>query len=117
MRKMSFAEKIKMIRERKKLTQKALGEMLRVGKPTIWNWENGKSKPRRPEILSKVEMLLEEVEDSSWERQEARRRMRDQLLGAIWGLMRCLEESYPEVISSKFDRERKEFVLRIKEWE
>jgi len=116
MKEMGFAEKIKMIRERKKLTGKDLGEMLRVGKSTIHNWETGKSEPREEEILNKVERLLEEVEDSSWERQEARRRMRDHLLGAIWGLMRSLEESYPEVISSKFDRERKEFVLRIKEW-
>ncbi len=113
---MTFAEKIRMIRERKRLTGKKLGEILRVGKPTIHNWEHGKTESRKPEVLNKVERLFEEVEDSTWERQQARRRMRDDLLQAIWELIRCLEESYPEAISWKLDRERKELVVRIKEW-
>jgi len=69
---MDFAEKIREIRKRKRITGKELGEMLERGRPTIWNWENGKCRPNSPWVLEKVEELWEEVSGPNWRGQVKR---------------------------------------------
>ncbi len=69
---MDFAEKIREIRKRKRITGKELGEMLERGRGTIWNWENGKCRPNSPWVLEKVEELWEEVSGPNWRGQVKR---------------------------------------------
>lgn len=58
----SFAEKIAVIRECRKLSGEELGEILGVGKSTIHHYENGKTEPQNPLIRRKVEIMFGEVQ-------------------------------------------------------
>ena len=64
----SFAEKIAVIRECRKLSGEELGEMLEVKKSTIHHYETGKTEPQDPVIRRKVEMMFIEVQKTylSW---------------------------------------------------
>lgn len=64
----SFAEKIAVIRECRKLSGEELGEMLGVGKSTIHHYETGKTEPQDQVIRRKVKMMFREVQKAylSW---------------------------------------------------
>ena len=61
----SFAEKIAVIRECRKLSGEELGEILGIGKSTIHHYETGKTEAQDPLIRRKVEMMFVEVQKTS----------------------------------------------------
>ncbi len=75
---MTFAEKIRVIREqptggRKRITGEELGKFLGVTKSTVHNWETGKTESHDSGVLRRVNELWEK------KREEIRRRER------FWG--------------------------------
>jgi len=77
---MGFAEKIKELRRRKRLTQAQLGEKLGVRKSTVSNWERDLSEPNSQAIRKRVEQMFEgegiteeEERDDWWEEEKKRR--------------------------------------------
>ena len=58
----SFAEKIAVIRECRKLSGEELGETLGVRKSTIHHYETGKTETQDPLIRRKVERMFIEVQ-------------------------------------------------------
>lgn len=64
----SFAEKIAVIRECRKLSGEELGEILGVGKSTIHHYETGKTEPQDAVIRRKIKMMFIEVQKTypSW---------------------------------------------------
>ncbi len=58
----SFAEKIAVISECRKLSGEELGEILGIGKSTIHQYETGKTETQDPLIRRKVEMMFVEVQ-------------------------------------------------------
>lgn len=46
----TFAQRVRSLRRRAGLSQQALADKLGVSKPTIWQWETGRSMPRAAKI-------------------------------------------------------------------
>lgn len=53
----SFAERLKELREEKKLKQEELGEIVGVSKDTIYRWENGKQQPKEEYVMLLAQYL------------------------------------------------------------
>ncbi len=51
---MTFGEKLKKLREEKKLSQTALADMLGITMRTIQNYESGKGLPRKTSTVSQI---------------------------------------------------------------
>lgn len=49
--------KIKELREKRKLTQKELGDMLGVDRTTVAKWESGENQPRAGVLLTLASIL------------------------------------------------------------
>ena len=63
MQKITPAQKIKMLREQKDLTQEKLADALRVSVGTIKNWENGTSEPSMSAVEDLAKLFKVSVVD------------------------------------------------------
>lgn len=63
MQKITPAQKIKMLREQKDLTQEKLADALRVSVGTIKNWENGASEPSMSAVEDLAKLFKVSVVD------------------------------------------------------
>jgi DNA-binding transcriptional regulator YiaG len=59
----SLADRLKVYRQVKGLSQEKLAALLGVNESTLWKWESGKSKPNR-EHRRTIEWLLDSVSDA-----------------------------------------------------
>lgn len=107
---MDFPEAIKELRLRKRLTQGKLGKELGVRKSTVSNWERGLSEPNSKAIREKVdEMLREEglIEGDQETEDHA-------FIFSVYWLMKFLSHGWPEYLTTKYEKENEELVIRLK---
>ena len=55
------SERIKALRQRLGLSQRAMAERLGVAQPTVANWETGKKEPQGQGVLSRLYQLEREA--------------------------------------------------------
>ena len=107
---MDFAETVKELRLRKRLTQEKLGKELGVRKSTVSNWERGLSEPNSKAIREKVDGMLreegviegdQEIEDHAF-------------VFSVYWLVKTLSHAWPEYLTTKYEKEKQELVIRLK---
>ena len=128
---MNYGKKLKEYRKKRKMTQEQLAEQLCVSPTTLYNWENGVSKPKEENRKALNELLhldeIEAIEETALS-EESVAEENDEKVGSLPGLSVvsrkdlcynapiCTEESSPQSEASREElvkKRRKRLALQI----